>query len=53
MSLRLSPNRRGRPLGKMKDRVEEYLGEGDISGREVLQQARRESWQMGSFKPMV
>ncbi len=32
------PNRRGRPLGRWKDRVEEYLGERGINGRGVLKQ---------------
>ncbi len=32
------PNRRGRPLGRWKDRVEEYLGERSINGRGVLEQ---------------
>ncbi len=36
------PNKRGRPLIRWKDRVEEYLGERGISGRGVLEQARRE-----------
>ncbi len=36
------PNRRGRPLGRWKDRVEEYLGERGINGKGVLEQARRE-----------
>ncbi len=31
-----APDRRGRPLGRWKDRVEEYLGERGIGGREVL-----------------
>ncbi len=38
------PNRRGRPLGRWKDRVEEYLGERGINGRGVLKQARRKCW---------
>ncbi len=29
-------NRRGRPFGRCKDRVEEYLGERGINGREVF-----------------
>ncbi len=37
------PNRRGSPLGRWKDGVEEYLGERGINGR-VLKQARRECW---------
>ncbi len=37
-------NRRGRPLGRWKDRMEEYLGEKGINGRGVLEQARRECW---------
>ncbi len=31
-----SPNRRGRPLGRWKDRVQKYLGERGIMGRECL-----------------
>ncbi len=27
------PNRRGKPLGRWKDRLEEYLGESGINGR--------------------
>ncbi len=38
------PNRRGRPFGRRKDRVEEYLGERGINGRGVLEQVRRERW---------
>ncbi len=38
------PNRRGRPLGRCKDRVEEYLGEKGVNGRGVLEQERRECW---------
>ncbi len=38
------PNRRGRPLRRWKDRVEEYMGESSINGRGVLEQARRECW---------
>ncbi len=38
------PNMGGRPLGRWKDRVEEYLGERGINGREVLAVARRECW---------
>ncbi len=38
------PNRRGRPLGKWKDRLEDYLGERASNGRRVLEQARRECW---------
>ncbi len=34
------PNRRGRPLGRWKDRVEEHLGERGINGRGVLEQVR-------------
>ncbi len=37
-------NRKGRPLGRWKDRAEEYLGEGSTNGREVLEQARRKCW---------
>ncbi len=37
-----SPNRRERPLARLKDRVEEYLGESGINGRGVLEAARRE-----------
>ncbi len=36
------PNRTGRPLGRWKDRVEEYLGERTINGRGALEEARRE-----------
>ncbi len=36
------PNRRGRPLGKWKDRVEEYLGEKGINGRGGMQLASSE-----------
>ncbi len=35
------PNRRGRPLGKWKDRVEEYLSERGVRGNR-LEWARRE-----------
>ncbi len=35
------PNRRGRPLGRWKDRAEEYLGGRDINGWEGLEQASR------------
>ncbi len=38
------PNRRGRPLGRCKDRVKEYLGEGGMNGRGRLEQARRKCW---------
>ncbi len=38
------PNRRGRSLGRWKDRVEENMGERGINGRGVLEQARRECW---------
>ncbi len=37
-------NRKERPLGICKDRVEKYLGERSIDGRGVLEQARRECW---------
>ncbi len=37
------PNRR-RPLGRWKDRMEEYLGYRGINGRGVLEEARRECW---------
>ncbi len=36
------PNKRGRPHGRWKDRVEEYLGETAINVRGVFEQARRE-----------
>ncbi len=36
------PNRRGRPLGRWKDRVEEYLGQRGINGKGVFEQERRE-----------
>ncbi len=39
-----SPKRRGKPLGRWKDRVEEYLEVKGINGRRVLEQARRECW---------
>ncbi len=32
-------DRKGRPLGRWKDRVEKYLGERGFHGREVLEQA--------------
>ncbi len=35
------PNRRGKPLGKWKDKVEKYLGEREINGRRVLKQAKK------------
>ncbi len=38
------PNRRLRPLGRWKNRVEEYLEERGINGRGVLEEARRECW---------
>ncbi len=37
-------NLRGRLLGRHKARVDEYRKEKDISGRAVLEQARRECW---------
>ncbi len=38
--------RKGRLVGRWKNRVEEYyLGERDINGRGVLEQARRECWE--------
>lgn len=39
-----SPNRRGRSLGKWKDRAE-YVSESDVSGRGVLEKAKRECWE--------
>ncbi len=36
------PNRRGRPLGRWKESVEEYLGKSGITGRRVLEEARTE-----------
>ncbi len=38
------PKRRGKPLGRWKDRVEEYLGERGINERGVLEKPRRKSW---------
>ncbi len=38
------PNRRGRPLGRWKDRMEEYLEERGMSGRGVLEEVRRKCW---------
>ncbi len=38
------PNRRGRPLGRWKDKVEEYLVARDINGKGMLEQASRECW---------
>ncbi len=35
-------NRKGRPLGRWKDRMEECLGERGINGRGVLEQARKD-----------
>ncbi len=35
---------RGRPLGRWKDWVEEYLEEKSFSGGGVLDQARKECW---------
>ncbi len=46
------PNRRGRPLGGWKDRVEEYLGEKGINRRGVLHQARRECWDKERWRPL-
>ncbi len=37
------PNRKGRPLGSWRHRVEEYVGERGIGGGEVLEQARFQS----------
>ncbi len=43
------PNTRGRPLGRWKDKVEEYLGgEGGVNERGVFEHARRECWVRGS-----
>ncbi len=39
-----SPDRRGRPLRRWKDRVKKYLVERGNSGRRVLERARRECW---------
>ncbi len=39
-----SPDRRGRPLGRWKDRVEECLGERGINWRGVTEEGRRECW---------
>ncbi len=39
------PSRRGRPPGRWKDRVEEYLGERVTNGWEGLKQARNECWE--------
>ncbi len=38
------PTRRGRPLGRRKERVEEYLGKKGINGRGVLKDTCRECW---------
>ncbi len=38
------PDKRGRPLGRLKDWVEEYLGERGVKGRGVLEEARRKCW---------
>ncbi len=44
------PYRRGKPLARWKDRVEEYLGERGIIGRGVLEARRecqdREGWRL-------
>ncbi len=44
------PSSRGRPLGRWKDRVEEYLGQRGMNGRGVLEQARRECWDMERWR---
>ncbi len=36
------PSRRGRPLGRWKDRVKEYMSERDDTGKGGLEKARRE-----------
>ncbi len=41
------PYRRGRPLGRWKDRVEEFLGERGINEKGVLEEARRKGWDKG------
>ncbi len=38
------PNKRGRPLGRWRDRATVYLEEKGINGRGVLEPARRECW---------
>ncbi len=45
-----APNRRGGPLGRWKNRLEEYLGERGISGMEVLEETRRECWDMEGWR---
>ncbi len=37
------PNRRGRPLGRWKDRVKEYVSERGVRGN-GLEWARRDAW---------
>ncbi len=44
------PNRGGRPLGRWKDRVDEYLGERGINGRGTLAEARKECWDRKRWK---
>ncbi len=48
-----SPKRTGRPLGRWKDRVEEYLRERVINGRGVLEEARRECWDRERWRPLL
>ncbi len=38
------PSRRGRPLGRWKGRVDEYLGKRGVNGRGVLEEPSRECW---------
>ncbi len=38
------PNKRGWPLGRWMDRVEEYLGERGVNGRGMLEEVGRECW---------
>ncbi len=44
------PNQRERSLARLKVRVTEHLGEGGMSGRGVLEQARRECWDRGRWR---
>ncbi len=39
-------NIRRRPLGRLKDRVKEYLGERGNNERGMLEEARRERWRL-------
>ncbi len=43
-------NGRGKPIGRCKGRVEEYLGEGDVNRRGILEQVRRECWDMERWR---